>query len=136
MERTCHKTVIHQIPNIYRCLHVKEDNPKAKVRTSFALILFTPLFSFGLSISHLQKKMITEGSNFYGIWEMAGDKIEANEIESNDIYAVLKTYGVEAARLTIVREVQGIFAAYGISVDGRHVELIADYMVSPYFLTA
>ena len=73
--------------------------------------------------------MMTEGSNFYGIWSAASDKIDVNEIESNDVYAVLKTYGVEAARLTIVREIQGIFAAYGIGVDGRHVELIADYMV-------
>lgn len=78
---------------------------------------------------------MTEGSNFYGIWSAASDKVEIDKIESNDVYAVLKTYGVEAARLTIVREIQGIFAAYGIGVDGRHVELIADYMVGAFMIS-
>lgn len=78
--------------------------------------------------------MMTEGSNFTGIWdfalEHAGDEsIRLNAIKSNDVYAMLLTYGVEAARLTIVQEIQGIFGAYGIAVDSRHVELIADYMV-------
>lgn len=49
---------------------------------------------------------------------------------SNDIYAILKTYGVEIARAAILREVRGVFGAYKIDVDNRHLELIADYMVS------
>lgn len=77
--------------------------------------------------------MMTEGSNFAGIWKFAidhsGEHVQLNDIRSNDVYAMLTTYGVEAARLTIVQEIQGIFGAYGIAVDSRHVELIADYMV-------
>ena len=48
---------------------------------------------------------------------------------SNDIYAILKTYGVEMARAAILREMGGVFGAYNIQVDRRHLELIADYMV-------
>lgn len=40
------------------------------------------------------------------------------------------TYGVEMARAAILREVGGVFSAYKIDVDVRHLELIADYMVS------
>ena len=49
---------------------------------------------------------------------------------SNDIYSGLVTYGVEMARAVILKEVQGVFGAYNIDVDVRHLELIADYMVS------
>ena len=55
--------------------------------------------------------------------------IDEDEIYSNDIYAFLCTYGVEAARQAILREVGSVFKAYSIDVDMRHLELIADYMV-------
>jgi DNA-directed RNA polymerase I subunit RPA1 len=32
------------------------------------------------------------------------------------------------ARAAILREISGVFDAYKIDVDGRHLELIADYM--------
>jgi DNA-directed RNA polymerase I subunit RPA1 len=34
------------------------------------------------------------------------------------------------ARATIVQEMRRVFAVYNIDVDIRHIELIADYMVS------
>lgn len=40
------------------------------------------------------------------------------------------TYGIEMARAAIVREISGVFGVYNIEVDIRHLELIADYMVS------
>lgn len=55
--------------------------------------------------------------------------IDLNQMTTNDISAVLRTYGVEAARAAIVKEVAGVFGVYGISVDPRHLGLIADYMV-------
>lgn len=56
--------------------------------------------------------------------------IEEDSIYSNDIYAILMTYGVEMARAAIVREMTGVFDVYKIDVNTRHLELIADYMVS------
>lgn len=58
--------------------------------------------------------------------------IDEHSIKSNDIYAILTTYGVEAARATILREIGGVFKVYNIDVDARHLELIADYMVPIY----
>lgn len=70
------------------------------------------------------------------MWEFASGSdesiLEDDEIYSNDIYAILKTYGVEMARAAILREMKGIFAVYKIDVNKRHLELIADYMVQ-YF---
>ena len=61
---------------------------------------------------------------------MADEHIDLDKLESNDVYAILITYGVEAARSAVIREVRGVFGAYGIKVDYRHLTVIADYMVS------
>lgn len=55
--------------------------------------------------------------------------IRFDTVYSNDIYSILKTYGVEMARAAILREIAGVFDAYKIDVNIRHLELIADYMV-------
>ena len=73
-------------------------------------------------------QVATEGVNLKGIWEYA-DLIDVNSIYSNDIGAILRTYGVEAARMAIIQEISGVFGAYGIDVDRRHLTIIADYMV-------
>ncbi|OAQ35870.1 beta and beta-prime subunits of DNA dependent RNA-polymerase [Linnemannia elongata AG-77] len=72
-------------------------------------------------------QVATEGVNLKGIWEYA-DLIDVNSIYSNDIGAILRTYGVEAARMAIIQEISGVFGAYGIDVDRRHLTIIADYM--------
>lgn len=69
----------------------------------------------------------TDGMNLKGIWQYY-DIIDVDSIETNDIYAVLTTYGVEAARNAIKKEIASVFAVYGIEVDSRHLSLIADYM--------
>lgn len=48
--------------------------------------------------------------------------------QSNHVYGVLQTYGVEAARQALVNEVKGVFDVYHIGVDQRHLSLVADYM--------
>eukprot|EP01088_Endostelium_zonatum_P006247 TRINITY_DN18354_c0_g1_i1.p1 TRINITY_DN18354_c0_g1~~TRINITY_DN18354_c0_g1_i1.p1 ORF type:complete len:1704 (-),score=470.71 TRINITY_DN18354_c0_g1_i1:9-5120(-) len=69
----------------------------------------------------------TEGANFYDLFKYQRE-LEVNEMMSNDVYLVLQVYGVEAARRLIVKEVSGVFGHYGITVDARHLGLIADYM--------
>jgi len=70
----------------------------------------------------------TEGVNFEAIWEMQNDCIDVNNLRSNDIWKILDTYGVEAARRNIVMEINNVFGAYGIDVNPRHLSLIADFM--------
>ncbi|KAL4076163.1 hypothetical protein J3A83DRAFT_4357265 [Scleroderma citrinum] len=109
VERACRKTVIREIPGITECFSVTvKDNGSEKT------------------------KLTTNGSNLRDIWKFAGGSddsiIRFDTIYSNDIYSILKTYGVEMARAAILREIAGVFDAYKIDVNIRHLELIADYM--------
>jgi hypothetical protein len=83
--------------------------------------------------------VVTEGVNLHAVWELAADAaagggggpaplIDVNRLGTNDVAAVLRTYGVEAARAALVRELKAVFDAYGIALDVRHLSLIADYM--------
>lgn len=76
---------------------------------------------------------MTNGSNYFGFWEAAEGVANLATMYSNDINATLHTYGVEMARASIIKEMRAVFDAYSISVDGRHLELIADYMVRIHF---
>lgn len=69
----------------------------------------------------------TAGVNFEVLAEMA-DLVDLAQVQSNHVHAILNFYGVEAARAAIVNEIRSVFAVYGISVDPRHLGLIADYM--------
>ncbi|KAI3972071.1 hypothetical protein MKX01_025639 [Papaver californicum] len=80
-------------------------------------------YNRGAKLAALQ----TAGVDFCAFWDMIDD-LDINHIVSNDMHAVLRTYGVEAARATIINEVKGVFDAYGIKVNIRHLTLIADYM--------
>jgi DNA-directed RNA polymerase I subunit RPA1 len=56
------------------------------------------------------------------------DLLNPHRIFTNDIAAMLDVYGVEACRSTIIREINSVFESHGISVDNRHLNLIADFM--------
>lgn len=68
----------------------------------------------------------TEGVNLNALKHF--DFINHSNVDSNDIVAILSAYGVEAARNAIIKEVLSVFGAYGVTVDYRHLYLIADYM--------
>ena len=69
----------------------------------------------------------TDGINFEGAWS-ADHTLDVDRLATNDVGSILRTYGVEAARATLMREVSSVFGAYGIGVDPRHLGLIADFM--------
>eukprot|EP00956_Cyclotella_meneghiniana_P043473 scaffold271707_cov79-Cyclotella_meneghiniana.AAC.3 len=70
----------------------------------------------------------TAGCNFEEIWKLDEGVVDHNKLVSNDIWAIRCAYGVEAARMSIADQIRGVFAVYGISVDPRHLSLIADFM--------
>ncbi|KAF9653451.1 beta and beta-prime subunits of DNA dependent RNA-polymerase [Thelephora ganbajun] len=107
VERTCAKTVVREIPGIVNCFQLLGDNDSEKIVLS------------------------TNGSNIAGLWELSssGDPlISVDDIYTNHIDEILRTYGVEAARTAIVKEMSVVFGVYNIDVNIRHLELIADYM--------
>ncbi|KAH9452849.1 hypothetical protein Pst134EB_016801 [Puccinia striiformis f. sp. tritici] len=107
IEESCRRAVIQEIKGISRTLITKSDDNNKERR-------------YGM----------TEGANLLAAWDFGNNIIELSELYSNDINAMLKTYGVEAARSSIIKEISGVFDVYGISVDYRHLTVIADYMTS------
>ncbi|MBW0491771.1 hypothetical protein O181_031486 [Austropuccinia psidii MF-1] len=108
IEKCCRSAVIQEIPGISRALVSKPDNPHED-RTRYGM---------------------TEGANLTAAWDFGWGIIDLNHLYSNDINAILKTYGVEAARSAIIKEMSAVFGVYGIGVDYRHLTIIADYMTS------
>jgi len=56
------------------------------------------------------------------------DIINPHQLFTNDVWAMMMVYGVEAGRMTIIREMDAIFKGHSINVDNRHLNLIADVM--------
>ena len=81
-------------------------------------------------IGDSQLAVQTEGSNIAELWKLGGmdGTLRFNDLMCNDIYRVLKVYGVEACRAAIKQQITAVFGVYGISVDPRHLALIADSM--------
>lgn len=106
LESCLHKSVIQAIPGISFAACSREK--VAGTDTTENLVL-------------TQGVNITAMHNYQSI-------INPHKIFTNDIAAMLEIYGVEAARNTIIREMDGVFKSHSISVDMRHLNLIADFM--------
>lgn len=111
VETALHTSLIQQIPGLGACTFVAEEEIK------------DPLTG--------EKKKVpvvhTAGVNLTAM-QTYGEYINPNTISTNDIAAMLSHYGVEACRSAIIQELSGVFASHSISVDNRHLNLIADYM--------
>ncbi|KAG5346572.1 RPC1 polymerase, partial [Acromyrmex charruanus] len=72
--------------------------------------------------------LFVEGDNFREV--MATRGILGEKTKSNNTIEVFKTLGIEAARTTIMSEIKSVMENHGISIDCRHLMLLADLMTS------
>ncbi|KAF6830321.1 DNA-directed RNA polymerase I subunit rpa1 [Colletotrichum musicola] len=105
------KSVVQQIPGVGSCTFTPDH--KVTDPTTGKEVEVPAIYTSGANLRAMQKY---------------GDFINPNKIATNDIAAMLDVYGVEACRNNIVSELAGVFGGHGISVDNRHLNLIADYM--------
>ena len=82
-------------------------------------------------ISHQDKRegfyeMIIDGNDFRGVLATPG--VDWRRTRSNHIPKVFEVLGVEAARQTIIHEMENTMGHHGIHVDRRHLMMLADYM--------
>ncbi|KAI1420736.1 hypothetical protein F5Y12DRAFT_790958 [Xylaria sp. FL1777] len=105
------KSLIQQIPGIRSCVYVPDE--KIEDIHTGEEVRRAVIHTDGVNLEAMQKY---------------GDFINPNNIKTNDIAAILRVYGVEAARQSIILELGGVFGGHGISVDKRHLNLIGDYM--------
>ena len=103
LKMICGKSVLYQIPNVRRAFVYK--NPSGEL--------------------HLK----TEGVNFNEMFKFY-KMIDINRLYSNDVNKVVETLGIEAGVRIIVKELNDVFGVYGITVDHRHLLLVADYMTN------
>ncbi|KAJ1517641.1 hypothetical protein HMI54_001065 [Coelomomyces lativittatus] len=109
LEKAVRSTVIREVAGISRCVPDTSTNGGAS------------------STEEKGWSVAADGVNLHGMWDHS-EILDVNSIYTNDIFAMYKVYGVEAARASIIKEIAGVFSGYGISVDVRHLTLIADYM--------
>lgn len=71
-------------------------------------------------------ELLAEG---YGLKEvMSTDGVIGTETTSNHIMEVEQVLGIEAARTTIINQIQYTMSKHGMTIDRRHVMLLADTM--------
>ncbi|KAH9426402.1 DNA-directed RNA polymerase I subunit RPA1 [Dermatophagoides pteronyssinus] len=108
VEEESFRAFIHRVGRIDRAFLVK-DNDAAQKNLPFCKLIKTE----GVSVPQ-----VVEFERF----------LDLRRIYTNDMHAIARTYGIEAARAALIREIKNVFAPYGISVDSRHLLLIADHM--------
>ncbi|XP_051472737.1 DNA-directed RNA polymerase III subunit RPC1 isoform X4 [Apus apus] len=97
------KVVVQGIPEVSRAvIHIDEQSGKEKY------------------------KLLVEGDNLRAV--MATHGVKGTKTTSNNTYEVEKTLGIEAARTTIINEIQYTMVNHGMSIDRRHVMLLSDLM--------
>lgn len=111
LESALHTSLIQQIPGLGSCTYIPDEKIKDLLtgETSKVAVVHTA----GVNLKAMQ---------------VYADFINPNKISTNDIAAMLSHYGVEACRSTIIQELSGVFSSHSISVDNRHLNLIADFM--------
>jgi len=72
--------------------------------------------------------IITAGSNLKDICEVKG--VDKDRVFSNDIHDVAAVFGIEAARQTIMNEINRVLEGQGLDINVRHLKLVADAMTS------
>ncbi len=72
--------------------------------------------------------LVSAGSNIEGI--MAIDGVDKSRTTTNDVFAVYRLFGIEAASKTLAIELKKTLKEQKISVDDRHLNLLADAMTA------
>lgn len=73
-------------------------------------------------------KLCVEGAGLRQV--MATYGVIGNKTTSNSIWEVYQTLGIEAARTTIMNEITSVMEGHGMTVDHRHIMLLASQMTS------
>ncbi|KAJ6145687.1 DNA-directed RNA polymerase I subunit [Penicillium chermesinum] len=104
VESALHSAVIQSIPGLGNCVYVEADEAKGEPAS-----------------------IMTDGVNLLAMRDQQ-DVINPHSIYTNSIHDFLRFYGIEAARAALVREMDAVFKGHSISVDSRHLGLLADTM--------
>lgn len=107
IKRAAHAALIQEIPGIDTAALIKPD--KSDAETS--------------------PYVLTAGVNLLAMRDVDHQAIiNPHRTYTNSVEDMRLSYGIEAARDTIIRELQAVFESHFIAVNIRHLTLVADYM--------
>ena len=72
--------------------------------------------------------LVIDGENLLEVMGVPG--LDALNVTSNNIMEVEKMLGIEAARRTIINEINFTMSSHGMHVDMRHLAMLSDLMVA------
>ena len=79
-------------------------------------------------------KIVTEGSDLRAVLAVEG--VDTTKVRTNDICEIESVLGIEAARNSIIEEASGTLADAGLTVDIRHIMLVADIITNIGYMKA
>ncbi|KAF6000813.1 DNA-directed RNA polymerase [Cyanidiococcus yangmingshanensis] len=113
LQRRLLELVVSGLPSIRRVV-LSQLPPSASV-------------SDGFSLDHASSvQLLAESEDMRSIMNTEG--VDPTRVFCNHVLVVERVLGIEAARTTMVKEILETMAAHGVTVDARHVNLLADMM--------
>ncbi len=79
-------------------------------------------------------KIVTEGSDLESVLEI--EEVDTSKVRTNDICEIENVLGIEAARNSIIEEANATLADAGLTVDIRHIMLVADIITNIGYMKA
>ncbi|KAG7836952.1 hypothetical protein KL943_000991 [Ogataea angusta] len=100
LKRVLTKVVVKGLPDISRAvINVKDDG---------------------------RKELLVEGYGLKAV--MATDGVVAHRTKTNHVLEIFDVLGIEAARASIISEIDYTMGSHGMAVDPRHIQLLGDVM--------
>lgn len=72
--------------------------------------------------------ILTAGTNLKDILQFKG--VNTEKVFTNDLHEVASLLGIEAARQSIIDEINKVLVSQGLDIDKRHLTLVSDAMTS------
>lgn len=110
VESVCRSTVIQSIPGLTSAVYSSENS---KDPTTGQEVTSGIIHTSGVNLPAMHAYQ---------------SLLNPHKLRTNSIHHLLLTYGIEAARALIILELDTVFKGHSISVDNRHLNLIADVM--------
>ncbi|RMZ77869.1 hypothetical protein DV738_g4098, partial [Chaetothyriales sp. CBS 135597] len=124
IEKAVRMSTIHHIPGVGSC-QVFQEEVRDPATGKILKRVVDP--ATGREEDVKEAVLTMQGVNLLAMRDFQ-DAINPHTLYTNSIVDMLAFYGVEAARMAIIKEISSVFAGHGIAVDNRHINLIADAM--------
>ena len=115
-----------------------EEAPFKKLQSMFEAVKNAKIKGIdGINRAVLAKKegkyaIVTEGSNLKEVLKVQG--VDADNVMTNSILEIADVLGIEAARNSIIEEASNTLSDAGLTVDIRHIMLVADIITNIFFI--